>query len=93
MKDARKEDFIGLLIDLPCAPDCLGLEVLATMPALPTDFAEIKIQLRQWTSQCWGDVQPASRGVALLFFPPYTPTIICTSFSLISRYDHKFEPN
>ena len=51
MKDARKEDFIGLLIDLPCAPNCLGLEVLATMPALPTDFAEIKIQLRQWMSQ------------------------------------------
>ena len=53
VKDARNEDFIGMLIDLPCADGRLGLEVLATMPALPTDFAEIKIELRQCQTQTW----------------------------------------
>ena len=51
MKDARREDISSLLIDLPCASDGLSLQVLATMPALPADPTEIKIELRQWEPQ------------------------------------------
>ena len=51
MKDARREDISSLLIDLPCASDGLSLQVLATMPAVPVDPTEIKIDLRQWEPQ------------------------------------------
>lgn len=51
VKDARREDISSLLIDLPCASDGLSLQVLATMPAVPVDPTEIKIDLRQWEPQ------------------------------------------
>eukprot|EP00438_Fugacium_kawagutii_P002907 Skav230074 [mRNA] locus=scaffold2569:115713:128479:+ [translate_table: standard] len=59
VKDARS-GFAGLLIDLPCADGQLGLEVQATMPAVPSDFTQIKIDLRQpnvWLlPQLWTDL-------------------------------------